>query len=326
MVVLAPNWLGDAVMALPALADVRRHDTELRLSVAARPSIAPLFQLVPGVDEVVTLDATPWRRGCPSLGGGRFDAALLLPNSFHAAYLVWRAGIRERWGFATDWRRPLLTRSASSSSATHQTLVYQDLVRSLGIPTGSSEPRLEPSDVAIRDAKALLEGAGWDGRTPIVALAPGAAYGGAKRWPATSFAAVAERVVGDGFVPVLAGSPADRLAGAELCAALAGRVQPINTIGRTTLAQLAGVLSLSRALVSNDSGAMHVAAALGVPVVAVFGPTDETATRPLGRGSCDVVTHPVWCRPCLLRECPLDHRCMRGVTSDAVVSRVRRVL
>lgn len=326
LVVFAPNWLGDAVMALPALADLRRQDHKFTLSVAARPVVAPLFDLVAGVDEVVTLEPQTSFRQSSSLVDGRFDAALLLPNSFHAAYVAWRAGIGERWGFATDWRGWLLTRAVPRPWPTHQAVSYQRLVGSLGVPCGPTEPRIEAPDAVRQSARALLEASGWDGHTPLVALAPGAAYGGAKRWPARSFAAVAEQLAADGFVPTLVGSRADQSAGAELHGALARGVGTIDVLGRTTLKQLVGVLALCRGLVSNDSGAMHVGAALGVPVVAVFGPTDEAVTRPLGPGPREVVTHQVWCRPCLLRECPLDHRCMRGVSADAVLTRMRRWL
>lgn len=324
LVVFAPNWLGDAVMALPALSDLRRHDAGMRLAVAARPTIAPLFELVAGVDDLITLQQSSWYGSDPSLGEGHHDAALLFPNSFHSAYLAWRAGIPERWGYATDLRRRLLTRGVPAPKGLHQTLRYQRLVGALGIVNGSSQPRLEAPDPVRHAARALLEGAGWDGRAPIVALAPGAAYGGAKRWPASSFAEVADRLTDDGWVPVVVGGPADRQASAELAAARRGRVDTIDLAGRTTLPQLAGVLALARMLVSNDSGAMHIAAALGTRVVAIFGPTDEHATRPLGRGACEVVTGDAWCRPCHLRECPIDHRCMQDVSAAAVVEVVRR--
>ena len=326
LVAFAPNWLGDAVMALPALADLKRQAPELSLAVAARRAIAPLFALVEGVHEVVTLDKTSYYGRSPALDGKGFDAALLLPNSFRAAYLAWRAGVRERWGFATDLRGPLLTRRVPLPWPSHQASFYQHLTRALGVPTGPTVPRLQAPDSVRRSAARLLKARGWDGRSPLLALAPGAAYGGAKRWPANSFAAVAEGMASDGLVPTLVGSAADRPAVAELHAALARGVRTLDLTGETSLEELVGVLALSRALVSNDSGAMHVAAALGVPVVAVFGPTDEQVTRPLGPGPREVVTAAVWCRPCLLRECPLDHRCMRGVSPETVLDHVRRRL
>jgi heptosyltransferase-2 len=205
----------------------------------------------------------------------------------------------------------------------HQAAYYQHLVCALGYANGPLEPRLEASTDARRAGLALLTSAGWDGRAPLVALAPGAAYGSAKRWPADRFAALASRLAHDGLVSVLVGGPADAAAGAEVLAftkTVKGTgLDFINLIGQTDLPALAGVLVHCRSLVSNDSGAMHFGAALGVNVAAIFGPTDETATRPLGRAGARepvILTHDVWCRPCLLRDCPLTHRCMRGVSVD----------
>jgi heptosyltransferase-2 len=323
IVVFAPNWLGDAVMALPAVEDVRRAAPHATLAVAARAQVAPLFGLVPFVDDTIVVGT---RADPEALRAGGFEVAILLPNSFKSALTVWRAGIAERWGYRTDFRSPLLTRSVAVAPDGHQGAYYQHLVRSLGVPSGPLEPRLTLTD-AQRDAgRVLLEGAGWDGRVPLVALAPGAAYGGAKRWPAESFAALARDLAGDGLLPVLVGGGADRTAGAEVVAAVGSGTPVANLIGRTDLPALGGVFALCRALVSNDSGAMHFAAALGVPVTTLFGPTDERATHPLGPSPHVVLTNPVWCRPCLLRECPIDHRCMRGITVEAAAAATRRWL
>jgi heptosyltransferase-2 len=177
-----------------------------------------------------------------------------------------------------------------------------------------------------------LVAAGWDGRAPLVAMAPGAAYGGAKRWPADSFArAAAELTRRDGAAIVLIGTAADAAAGAEVAREVTGGVKSrvLNLVGQTDLPALAGVLVNCRGLVTNDSGAMHLAAALGVAVTAMFGPTIERETRPLGpdgTAAPAVLTHDVWCRPCMLRECPLMHQCMRGITVDAVLAAARRTL
>ena len=329
LVIVAPNWLGDAVMALPAIADVRRAWPETRITIAARPSIAPLFALVPGTGDVMVSGG---RRASSSAEAEQFressfDAALLLTNSFHTAFVTWRAGIRERWGYRADWRGPLLTRPIARPFGLHQTAFYQDLVRQLGFTNGPALPELESSPDVKRRGAEILKTVGWDGRQPLVALAPGAAYGGAKRWPIDSFAAViADLARHDRIGIVLVGSAADRSAGDELRRALPGDVKPMDLIGETDLPALAGVLVNCRGLVTNDSGAMHVAAALGVSVTAMFGPTNERETRPLGAAEVAVLTHPVWCRPCMLRECPLTHGCMRGVTADRVLAAVRRTL
>jgi len=328
LLVFAPNWLGDAVMALPAIADVRRGRPDLTIDVAARPAVAPLFGLVPGVGDVTVLPAGGLLAGAVprELQDRSYDAALILPNSFQAALTAWRAGIPERWGYRTDCRGPLLTRGVARPGRVHQAAYYQRLAHELGFASGPLEPRLEVPAVARRAAGDLLTAGGWDGRAPLVALAPGAAYGGAKRWPPESFAALATALAADGVSSVLVGSAADRLAGQEVAAALGAGVRAIDLVGRTDLPGLAGVLAHCRGLVSNDSGAMHVGAALGVSVTAMFGPTIERETRPLGRPDPVVLTHQVWCRPCMLRECPLDHRCMRGISVEAVLAAARRSL
>jgi heptosyltransferase-2 len=323
LLILAPNWLGDAVMALPAIADLHRASPATAITVAARPAMAPLFGLVPHVQDVVVLDGSP--------PGSRYDTALVLPNSFHAALIVSRAGIPERWGYRTQWRGPLLTRAIDKAPAgLHHVAYYQQLVGALGFPNGLAEPKLE-APAATRAAGAdVLARAGWNRRAPIVALAPGAAYGGAKRWPPEFYAELARALAGDGVTTAMVGSAADAATGQAIASHIGGAVKVLNVIGATDLSTLAGVLVHCRALVSNDSGAMHLAAALGVRVTAVFGPTDERATGPRGevRGDHDhaVLTHPVWCRPCLLRECPIDHRCMRGIGVDAVLAEARRTL
>ena len=332
MVILAPNWLGDAVMALPAIADVRRELPGASIAIAARAAVAPLFHLVSEVNEVIVLEpprgATGWpgwRNAGAGLRNKQFDLALLLPNSFQSAFSASRAGIAERWGYRTDWRAPLLTRAIAPPRAIHQILYYQYLVHALGFRNGRPEPAITvPADA--RDAGFnTLTSAGWDGRVPVVALAPGAAYGAAKRWPPDYFAELARSLVADGAVVVVVGSVADRRTGEELEAACGNGCRLVNLIGRTDLSTLAGVLVHCRALVSNDSGAMHLGAAVGVPVTAVFGPTNDLATRPFGDAHV-VLTNQVWCRPCLLRECPLDHACMRGIRAPVVLDAVRRSL
>jgi heptosyltransferase-2 len=320
LIVLAPNWLGDAVMALPALADIQRAQPSVSVHVAARPSIAPLYSLVRDVEQVVVLDGA---NDAAALRAHPYDTAILLTNSFKTALLARRAGIRERWGYRADFRSPLLTRAVMRPVGVHQAEYYQQLARALGFASGPLEPRLDLPATVREQAADLLRGAGWDGRSPLVAVAPGAAYGGAKRWPARSFAEVARTLSATGTTPVLVGAAADAPAGAEVVAAIGDAVAPLDLIGRTDLRALGGVLVQCRALLTNDSGAMHFAAALGTRVVALFGPTNERETSPLGRGDRVVLTHDVWCRPCMQRECPLTHGCMRGISTTAVYDTVR---
>jgi len=330
LLVVAPNWLGDAVMALPAIADARRAAPGARLTVAARPSIAALFTMAPGVDAILTLDSKrSIAADTETIRAGGFDAALLLPNSWRSAMTVWRAGVKHRWGYRRSLRGPLLTVAPAAPSEVHQAVYYQRLTAALGAQSGQAVSRLVVEEAQKHAAASFLAEEGWDGSTPLVALAPGAAYGGAKRWPSASFGELANGLIDDGVRPVLIGGQGDRVAGLEVIAAMRGGravTGVTNLIGRTDLPALAAVLALSRMLVSNDSGAMHVASAIGIPVTALFGPTDEEATHPIGAGPRHVLTHRVWCRPCMLRECPLDHRCMTGITVDRVRESTRSML
>jgi heptosyltransferase-2 len=199
----------------------------------------------------------------------------------------------------------------------HQSAYYLELVRALGLPADDVLPTMEVREQTHRRADALLEGAGVDLSRPLVGFAPGAAYGHAKRWPPPRVAELIVRVAREsGATSVLVGAAGDRGAGREIESSLPPGVRVVNLIGRTDLRQLAGVIARCRGFVSNDSGAMHLAAALGVRVAAIFGPTDDRVTAPLGDHA--VLVHQVFCRPCMLRDCPIDHRCMKGITVDAV--------
>jgi heptosyltransferase-2 len=331
ILILAPNWLGDAVMSLPAVADIRRRFGTARIAVAARGGVAELFRLVQGVDDIVRLEWNGrwWRRPAFTADVARLaaigaDAAILFPNSFATAWLVKRAGIPDRWGYATDMRARLLTRAPRRPGrSVHQGAYYQHLTSAVGIPAGPLEPTLAVPAEALAAAHSLLVARGWTGSAPLVALAPGAAYGTAKRWILRHVAALVTDLVRErGAMCVLVGSRADRrtTSAIRVMVPAGERSRVIDLAGETTLEALAGIFAIAQACVSNDSGAMHVAAAVGTPVVALFGPTREHETAPLTPpgGRTAVLTHPVWCRPCMLRECPIDHRCMTGIAPRTV--------
>jgi heptosyltransferase-2 len=324
-VIRAPNWLGDAVMALPAMAAVRAAYPAARLAVAAIPSIAPLFleETSARPDDVITVDGA---REPNQLKEGGHDTIVLLPNSFRSAWNARRAGIGERWGFAAGFRSPLLTRRAKRPRGhLHQADYYRALVTGLGIPATSELPRVRVTRRTEQRAAAILTELQIPDGAAIVGLAPGAAYGHAKRWPPTRVAELIARLVRErDAVCMMVGAAGDREAGREIESLLPAGVRAVNVIGRTDLRVFAGVLARCRSFVSNDSGAMHLAAALGVPVTAIFGPTDERATAP--QGDHDVLLHQVFCRPCMLRECPIDHRCMKRIGVDRVFDSVSRRL
>lgn len=339
VVVVAPNWLGDVVMALPAIAAVRRWFPDAHLAVAARAHVAPLLTMADGVDEVVSLsgrgdwrDAAGRRADAGRLADGRFDVAVLLPNSFHAAWLVRQAGVPERWGYRADLRGMLLTRGVPRPPRPiTQAAYYTHLVFALGAGHGPSQlsAALQVAAASRDAAAALLRAQGWTGG-PLVVFAPGAAFGPAKRWPPQRVAQVAHQlVVEQGVTPVLVGAGGDLETIAQVIrhyGLLAGAGTVIIDLGgRTDVPTLAGVFALSAAVVSNDSGAMHVAAAVGVPVTAIFGPTDEHATAPLPHPSgqtATIVAGQARCRPCLLRLCPIDHRCMTSIDPGRVAQSV----
>lgn len=332
IVVIAPNWLGDAVMALPAIADVRRHFADAHLAIAARPSVAPMFRMVQGVDEMVTLPGGGgwraiggWQSDARALHAGAFEVAILLPNSYATALIAKRAAVAERWGYAADWRGRLLTRAiAKPREATHQSAYYQALTAALGIASGPPFAEVRPDTGRTRD---LLLEIGLDPDERFVVFAPGAAYGRAKQWLPERFAELAEMIINErGWSVLMVGSNADRSACAEVVSRLPKTGTRINRLidvcGKTDLPTLAGVLARAHAVVSNDSGAMHLAGAVGARVVGVFGATNEQRTSPLRASAASpapsIVTHAVFCRPCMLRECPIDHRCMRGISARTV--------
>jgi heptosyltransferase-2 len=333
---LAPNWLGDAVMALPLLADLQRAWPETEIAVAARRSVATLFEMAPHISQTVEFESGQrWRmlpalkRNAHLLAACGFDAALLLPNSFQAAWVASRAGIPERWGYARDLRGRLLTRALPRPRGdVHQAEYYQALAGGLGIATGDRYATLEVSEDDRRRARALVAEAGVEDVTSVVAFAPGAAYGRAKQWPPQTFSELAALLIDRGFAVALVGAGADASACRDVRDRAPASMRPriVDLSGRTDLTALAALLAQSRAVVANDSGAMHLAAAVGSRVVALFGPTNERQTSPLRAGpeapAPIVLSTNVWCRPCMLRECPIDHRCMTGITADTVLEAI----
>lgn len=329
LVVRLPNWLGDAVMALPAIAAVR-HATAGRLLIAGRPSIAPLFEEETAASPDAILSVDPGRE-IERLRGSGAETILLLPNSFHSAWIASRSGIRDRCGYRTAGRGWLLTRAPRRPRGTmHQRQYYLELVRALDIPAADDVPWLRARESTRERADTMLRNAGASLDEVLVGFAPGAAYGQAKRWPPERVAGVIGRLAARGVRAVLVGSDADRSTARAIESALPTRVgvrvSVIDLVGRTSLRELVGVLARCAAFVSNDSGAMHVAAALGVPVTAIFGPTNERETSPDGPAAHDIILRDVFCRPCMLRDCPIDHRCMKRIGVEDVLASVEKHL
>jgi heptosyltransferase-2 len=317
VIVLAPNWLGDVVMALPAIRDVRRHFHDQPFAIAARPSIAAVFRAVPGIDRIIVLE-----RG-KEASQLRGNIGILLPNSFRSAWILKKAGVKERWGYRTDFRRPLLTRSVSKPRGRVSfPEYYSHLVRKLGVATGPLTAQMVVPPATSVAALSLLRAHGWQEGQPLVGIAPGAAFGHAKRWSPKRYAELAAMLVDAGVACVILGRSDDRDAARD--------IKGIDLIGHTDLMMLMGVLSHCSVVVSNDSGALHLAGGLGVPVVGIWGPTHERYSTPVtpyeDAHTVEKVSASAFCRPCFLADCPIDHRCMKRIPTARVHDAVRRFL
>jgi len=331
ILVRAANWIGDAVMSLPAVRAIRGRFPDAAIHVLARPWVAALYEREGSIDQIIALEGKPGGRdlrekwhAVQHLRDERYDVAILLPNSFESAALVWLAGITERIGYARDGRSSLLTLAPSPPKRgeipKHERYYYLELLRRAEIISSLPdvpEIRFDRIDEAGARGEQLLKAEGCDGA--VIGVSPGAAYGGAKRWPAERFAEAAARVARDRNASVAVfGSAAER----ELCEAVARLTGGVNFAGRTSLRDFIDMTAACQLFLTNDSGAMHIASASGVPTVTIFGPTDEDATGPAGSKAI-VVRNAVECAPCLLRECPIDHRCMTGITAEDVIQSIR---
>lgn len=330
ILVRATNWVGDAIMALPALRAVRAKWPEAELSVLARPYVADLYRGQQVADGLIPYDPRGEHRGwrgreslARELRAARFDLAILFQNAFDAAWLAWRAGIPHRVGYARDGRSLLLSQAIPvprpGEIPTHEQYYYLELLRRAGwmdTPRGEQLISLAVSDSQRRRAEALLREAGVRPQAPRVAIGAGASYGSAKCWPPARFADLANRLAAKFDCDViLFGTSAEESVAEAMIAGMSRA--PINLTGKTSIADLPGLLSRCHLFVGNDSGAMHVAAAVGLPVVAVFGPTDPRGTAPV-TPRCTLVQEKPYCSPCFLRRCPTDHRCMTAIRPEAV--------
>ena len=333
VVVRGPNWLGDLVMATPAIRALGDAWPEATIDVAVPSAFAPIVPLLDPRTRAVPLEGrtglAAMNRHAAQLAAGGYDLGVLLTNSFGSALAMRRAGVPERWGYRRDARGMLLTRAIrvrdTRRESRHHADYYAALVEAIGLPRPALDLQALLPQGARDEAVALLRAGGWDGTAPVLACAPGAAYGAAKQWPARHVAVVASAWIAKGGLVVLVGAGADRPAAEAVLAGVpvSSHAEIVDLTARTSLLALAGVLGVAERVLANDSGAMHLAAALGTPTESVFGPTREWATAPLGPHR--IQTHEVWCRPCMLRECPLDHRCMTAVTPDRVIAALRDV-
>ena len=326
ILIVAPSWVGDAVLSEPLIAVLREPLQEPSIDVLAPPWCAPVYARIRGVADIVD---SPFRHGELGLGrrrmlaqtlrARRYAIAFVLPNSFKSALIPWLARIPRRIGYTGEMRRALLTEARRLDRALPRMV---DRFVALAVPKGRLVPT-PPGPVLVPDtgnAGAAVRSLGLSTRRPIAILCPGAEYGPAKRWPAEHFIALARGLLDDGFAVWLMGSPNDQAAAQPIAAALP---EVRDLAGRTDLGTAIDLLSLAAVVVSNDSGLMHAAAAVGRPLIALFGSSSPEYTPPLSPVA-HVARIQIACSPCFQRECPLGHfKCMRDL-DPAEVRRLAR--
>ena len=332
ILVRGPNWLGDAVMCEPALRGLRKLFPDAQIALLVKPAVADLFVGHPALTRVLTYDTKGRHAGLSgkwALAGQLrrqgFDLAVLFQNAFEAALLTFLAGVPRRYGYATDGRSLLLSDPVAAPdrrTLVHQVRYYWELLKPLGLTGDPSAPEL----VVFPEEEQAMAGrfaqGGLTATDVVVGINPGSAYGGAKRWLPERFAEVTERLCRtireareQQASVVIFGAKGEEQLGREIAARLSSRSLILS--GATTIRELMAAVKRCAMLLTNDTGPMHIASAFQVPVVAIFGPTDWRTTSPFGSAHT-IVRQPVDCAPCLLRECPIDHRCMTRVTVDQV--------
>lgn len=335
ILIRSTNWIGDAIMTTPAVRAIRLHFPRARITMLAKPWVAPVFAHSPRIDQVILFEdpgrhsgtAGKWRLA-GELRQRRFDAAILLQNAIEAALIAAVANIPRRMGFATDGRGLLLTHRVWRRPAVrrlHQGRYYLEMLKGLGIPEHGRDLELTLDPADREWAVAFLRQSGIGADEPVVGLNPSATYGPAKQWRIERWAELGDRLARDRGARVLIfGGPADRDLGRSLSGLMT--CKPLDVSGRTTLGQAMALIGACGLFVTNDSGLMHVAAALNRPLVAIFGSTDPVATGPLGVSS-RVVRTDLPCSPCLKTHCPLGHTaCMDSIGVDAVIAAAGDVL
>lgn len=337
VVVRGTNWVGDSVMTIPALRALRRVLPDAEITLVVRPNAKGLFVDAEFIDDVLVYDRKStfspfkqmreWRKR-------KFDLAILFQNAFEAALIPFLAGVPRRLGYATEARQPMLTHPVGLPewrSSKHEVFYYLYLITALEqlLYQSSSLCEADP-DVALTlsvdrrtEATRLLESYGISEDRPTVAICPGSINSRAKRWPAESYAALADILIGEQKQVVIVGSGNEEDVAFEVTSKM--RQKPVVLTGKTTTDQLTAILGSIDLLVTNDTGPAHIAAALGCPTLVLFGPTNPLTTRPLS-GQAEIIQHPPDCAPCMLRDCPIDHRCMTAISVTEVHERSQTML
>lgn len=318
MVIRIPNWLGDALMATPIYKNLSVEDS---LMLFGPPSFLKLFEDFPRVS-LLPFYKKEKKINLKNLKKFKQERALLLTNSFSSAWLFFRAGFREIMGYSTDLRGFLLTKKVKPPQVKmHQREKYLYLIEKLGFTVKEKELTLPLKKEKILKAERFL----WEkkielGKNPLILIAPGAAYGPAKKWPEDYYKKLAEKLTKEGFRVLIVGSMAEKETGHYIMKDLQG---VYNLCGETEITLLAGIFLLSNILISNDSGLMHLAAALKIPQIAIFGSTDPTLTGPLNP-KARVLQTTLSCSPCFKRICPKgNYQCLREITVEEVYKKIK---
>jgi heptosyltransferase-2 len=326
IIVRMPNWIGDLVMATPILADLRAAFPAAELTALCKAPSSELLQHDQSIDELFSflqpensfLRRISRRNVIEKLRLGCYDLGILLTGSFSSAWLFWQGRVKRRIGFAKGFRSALLTEPVKEPrEKMHQVDLYKELLRPLRIRKSNSRPKLFLLDEEIVEARALLVQQGHHPDRPLIGMNPGAAYGSAKCWLPDRFSQLASRLLEEDpdLTILFFGDASSSQLIKQICATLPKRA--INLAGVTNLRELACLIHDCDLLITNDSGPMHIGAALGTPLVALFGSTDDRATGPYGMGEA-VLNKRVSCSPCLLRTCPIDFRCMKEISVEEV--------
>ena len=337
VVVRGTNWVGDSVMTVPALRALRRVLPDANITLAIRPGAKGIFSEADFIDDVLVYNRKSAFSLIPQVGEWKrrqFDLAVLFQNAFEAALIPFLAGVPVRLGYATESRQALLTHPLALPdwrSSRHEVFYYLYLVTALEqMLFGSSsiceaEPNasIQISDERKAEARGLLRSHGIREENSIVAICPGSINSRAKRWPAEAYAALADRLIESQRQVLLIGSQEEVEVSKEVISRM--RHRPVVLTGKTSLDEITAVLATVNLIVTNDTGPAHIGAALGRPTIVIFGPTNPLTTRPFSP-EAEILRHPPECAPCMLRDCPIDHRCMTAITVDEVFERSHALL
>jgi len=333
IIVRMPNWIGDLVMATPVLSDLRKAYPEASITAMCRTPLCELLQEDPEINELFCFSKTnsftrrnDKRNIIEKLRKGKYDLGVLLTHSFSSAWWFWQGKVTNRLGYECNGRRLLLTHSVplpENIQNQHLVVTYKMLLSPLGIPISETPPRLFLAEKEVEQVRDLLKQHGVGKNHLIVGINPGATYGSAKCWLPQRFREVTQRLLHDKDVFVVYfGDVATSSLVKEICQGLPPRV--VNLAGLTSLRELACLISLCDVLLTNDSGPMHIADALGTSIIALFGSTNEVITGPYRTGK--VIHKHVECSPCYQRTCPIDFKCMKRIEAIEVYDQISTVL